>query len=48
MSDYTKTTWQNNVTPLSETNLNHIETGIDLAHEEIDDYIIGQIYGVRW
>lgn len=34
---YTKTTWVNGVTPaINETNLNHIETGIDEAHTKLD------------
>jgi hypothetical protein len=36
MSDYSKTTWVNNTTPVSATNMNKIETGIDDAHTEID------------
>lgn len=28
MAIYTKTTWQNNVTPVNESNMNHIEEGI--------------------
>lgn len=36
MSDYIKTIWQDDITPLSATNLNKIEQGIYNAHTEID------------
>lgn len=32
-TEYTKTTWENNVTKLNATNLNHIEQGIYLANQ---------------
>jgi hypothetical protein len=34
---YTKTNWQDNVTPVSATNLNRIEQGIYDAHAYIDE-----------
>lgn len=34
---YNKTTWQNNVTPANETNLNNIENGVELANEVLVD-----------
>ena len=41
---YTKTTWQDDVTPISSTNMNHIEDGI-VAHEAISssDILKGHI-----
>jgi hypothetical protein len=32
---YTPTNWQNDVTPLDETNMNHIELGVKAAHDTI-------------
>lgn len=34
---YTKTIWINGEVALSDTNLNHIETGIEDAHDSIDE-----------
>jgi len=48
MSDYDKTQWINGVTPLSQDNLNHIEDGVDSAHEEIEDLLLSQIYKIAW
>jgi hypothetical protein len=38
VSDYTKTNWQANVTPVSPNNMNKIEDGIDTAHSELDTH----------
>ena len=39
---YTKTTWVNDTTPaIDATNLNHIETGIDEAHDAIENTSTG-------
>lgn len=39
MSDYPKTTWVDDVTPMSAANMNKIETGIDDAHTEIENHV---------
>ena len=42
MSTYIPTVWKNNVSPsINSTNLNHLESGIFSAHEEIEDMISG-------
>lgn len=35
---YNRTTWQNDITPLDEINLNNIESGIYLAHARLNDF----------
>ena len=34
---YSKTTWENNVTPISAANLNNIEDGIEDVDERLSD-----------
>ncbi len=42
MSNYIPTVWNNNTTPsINAENLNHLEAGVDSAHEEIEDIITG-------
>ena len=47
---YTKTNWQNGVTPINDTNLNNIETGIDDLLKALgldtDTWVSGQSYNV--
>lgn len=33
---YEKTNWQNNITPINQTNLNHVENGIKLMQDRTD------------
>ena len=51
MSNYVKINFKNNVTKLNDTNMNHIEEGIVLAHSnitavqsELSNYIISSMY----
>ena len=42
MSTYIPTVWVNNTTPsINATNLNHLETGVLFAHDEIEDMVDG-------
>ena len=42
---YSKTTWVNNSAPaINDTNLNHIETGVDEAHDSIENTSTGHAH----
>ena len=42
MSTYIPTVWRNNITPsINAANLNHMESGVTNAHEEIEDIVSG-------
>jgi len=42
MSVYVPTDWVNNTTPsINARNLNHLEAGIETAHQEISDIVSG-------
>jgi hypothetical protein len=44
MSIYVPTVWRNNTTPsLNATNLNHMEVGVESAHNEIEELVSGAV-----
>jgi len=44
MSTYIPTDWRNNQEPyINETNLNHLEAGVESAHVEIEEIVSGAV-----
>lgn len=47
LADYVKTVWQNAVTPINETNLNKLETGLDSVNDAVRSLQLNTISELR-